>query len=58
MNELRLFLISSQGLACTVEHTYLKSLTKEMKKSFVLMKAAATADDAYPYDTNFLRSKT
>jgi len=58
MNDLRLYLISSQGLKWAVEQTYLRNLTKELKNSFVFMKVAATADDAYPYGTNFLFSKT
>jgi hypothetical protein len=58
MNDLRLYLISSQGFKWAVEKTYLKILTKELKISFVFMKLASTADYAYPYDTNCLYSKT
>jgi hypothetical protein len=58
MNDLRLYLISLQGRKWAVAQTYVKSLTKELKNSPVFNKVAATADDAYPYDTNFLHSKT
>jgi hypothetical protein len=58
MNDLLLYLISSQVLKWAVEQTYLKNLIKELKNYFVLMKVAATADDACPYDTKFLYSKT